>query len=145
MRAAFAAQVALFMGGALAIAYEAHRPGTVQAVPETFSCTVAYVHDGDTFGCTDGKRIGVAGTDARELDGSCLPGHPCPGALPEQATAALGRLIDGQTLSCEASGPPRSRIAAFCRRSDGKDVSCAMLESGTVARWDLNWGAHRCG
>jgi endonuclease YncB( thermonuclease family) len=144
MRPAFALQAALFLGGALAIAYDVERPGGVKAVTGSFSCTVANVHDGDTFRCTDGKRIGVAGTDARELDGSCLPGHPCPPAFPEQATAVLQRLVGGQSLSCEASATSRSRITAFCRRSDGVDVSCAMLASGTVAKWDRYWGGHRC-
>jgi endonuclease YncB( thermonuclease family) len=109
-----------------------------------FPCAVASVHDGDTFRCADGVRVRVAGIDARELDGSCAPGHPCASAPPEQATAALDRLIDGQTLTCEPNGRTYNRVAAFCRRADGVDVSCAMLASGTVARWDRYWRGHRC-
>lgn len=110
----------------------------------SFPCTVASVHDGDTFRCADGTRIRVAGIDARELDGSCAPGHPCASAPPEAATAALDRLVDGETLSCEPNGTTYKRIAAFCRRPDGVDVSCAMLASGTVALWPRYWKGHRC-
>jgi endonuclease YncB( thermonuclease family) len=110
----------------------------------SFSCTVASITDGDTFRCTDGTRVRLSGIDARERDGSCAPGHPCASAPPEQATAALDRLIAGQTLACEPNGRTYNRVAAFCRRSDGVDVSCAMLASGTVAKWDRFWRGHRC-
>jgi hypothetical protein len=29
-----------------------------------------------------------------------------------------------------------TRIAAFCTLPSGEDLSCAMVESGTVLRWD---------
>src|SRR6476620_11611524 len=76
----------------------------------TFTCTVAVVHDGDTLRCaergSDGRqlRIRVSGIDARELDGSCAPGHPCASAAPEAAIAALERLAAGQQLQCVAEG-----------------------------------------
>jgi endonuclease YncB( thermonuclease family) len=88
--------------------------------------------------------VRVAGIDAREVDGSCAPGHPCASAPPEEATAALKGLVEGQTLSCVANGTTYNRVGAWCRRADGVDVSCAMLGSGTVARWDRFWRGHRC-
>jgi len=115
-----------------------------------FTCTVASITDGDTWRCretdTAGRqlRVRLSGVNARERDGSCGSGHPCPSAPPEAATAALTRLAAGQVLSCRRVGSTHGRIAAFCRRSDGVDLSCAMVASGTVARWDRHWGRHRC-
>lgn len=113
-------------------------------------CTVASVTDGDTWRCeergADGRqiRIRLSGIAARERDGSCSPGHPCPAASAEAATAALAVLIEGQALDCQPNGSTYGRVAAFCRRPDGVDVSCAMLDSGTVARWDRYWQDHAC-
>jgi endonuclease YncB( thermonuclease family) len=135
------------LAGAAMVAYGAakHDGGSKRVLRgDAFSCSVWYVHDGDTFRCTNGTRIRVAGIDAREVDGSCAPGHPCASAPPEKATAALKRLVEGQTLTCEPNGTTYNRVAAFCRRPDGVDVSCAMMASGTVARWPRYWKGHRC-
>lgn len=112
--------------------------------PGSFSCRVASITDGDTLRCADGVRVRIAGIDARERDGSCGVGHPCASAPPEAATAALDRLTAGQVLTCRPNGTSYNRVAAFCSRSDGVDVSCAMLASGTVARWAKYWRGHRC-
>ena len=115
-----------------------------------FACHVISVHDGDTFTCgergSDGRsiRIRLAGVDAREVGDFCARGHPCSPAHADDSTAELRRLAGGQTLSCEANGTSYNRIAAFCRRSDGVDLSCAMLQGHFVAIWDRYWGAHRC-
>lgn len=122
----------------------------VSGSAETFSCTVASVTDGDTFRCSEldasGRqiRVRIAGIDARERNGSCAPGHPCASASAEAATAALFDLVDGQRLQCDPENLTYGRIAAFCRRNDGRDISCAMVDSGTVARWERYWGGHRC-
>ena len=116
----------------------------------SFVCTVANVHDGDTLRCAerdnDGRqlRVRLSGIDARELDGSCAVGHPCASAPPEAATAALERLADGQRLECARQGKTYRRIAAFCVNGAGVDLSCAMLKSGTVAKWERYWNGHRC-
>lgn len=121
-----------------------------QSSASTFMCTVAVVHDGDTLRCLergpDGRQIRVrlSGIDARELDGSCAPGHPCASAPPEAATATLERLADGQRLQCRPEGLTYGRVAAFCRNSAGTDLSCVMLASGTVAKWARYWREHRC-
>jgi endonuclease YncB( thermonuclease family) len=117
---------------------------------DSFTCTVVDVTDGDTWRCAeigaDGRQIRVrlSGVAAREHDGTCSPGHPCPDASAEAATEELQRLVGGNRLNCSAVGITYGRVAAFCRRPDGVDLSCALLESGTVARWDRYWGAHRC-
>jgi endonuclease YncB( thermonuclease family) len=143
MRAAPVLMLAAVAAGAYALRPHGHG-AALQDGSGSFSCSVWYVHDGDTFRCQDGTRVRVAGIDARETDRSCAPGHPCASAPPEEATAALKRLVEGQTLTCEANGTTYDRIAAFCRRSDGVDVSCAMMASGTVTRWDRYWRGHSC-
>jgi endonuclease YncB( thermonuclease family) len=114
-------------------------------------CTVASITDGDTLRCaetgSDGKqiRIRLSGVAARERDGTCSAGHPCPEGSAEAATAELERLATGEVLICREVGRTYGRVAAFClRRSDGLDLSCAMVASGTAARWDRHWGGHRC-
>jgi endonuclease YncB( thermonuclease family) len=125
-------------------------PSASSAAPPSFTCTVAAVHDGDTLRCfergPDGRqiRVRISGVDARELDGSCAPGHPCASAPPEAATAALERLASGQKLQCIPENMTYGRIAAFCVSAAGVDVSCAMLKSGTVALWRRYWANHRC-
>jgi endonuclease YncB( thermonuclease family) len=115
-----------------------------------FDCTVIHVTDGDTFRCseTDGAgrqiRVRLSGVAARETNETCAPGHPCPAASAASATAALTQLASGQTLDCHANGLTYGRVGAFCRRTDGVDLSCAMMDSGTVARWDRYWGQHSC-
>jgi endonuclease YncB( thermonuclease family) len=116
----------------------------------TFICTVASITDGDTFRCTEleanGKQIRVrlSGVAAREKDGTCTAGHPCPNAPPEAATAAIRALAEGRRLQCRQVGSTYGRRAAFCSLASGRDLSCAMVASGTVARWDRHWGSHRC-
>lgn len=127
---------------------------TAKAAPASsgaFRCTVTSITDGDTLRCAereaDGNQIRVrlSGIAARERDGSCSPGHPCPAATPEEAAGTLATIVEGRALECSDEGRTHGRRAAFCRRvSDGLDVSCAMLESGTVERWEEHWRRHRC-
>jgi endonuclease YncB( thermonuclease family) len=149
-------RISLFVLGiafAMSVGWTAYSPQSgaeATLLGNNFSCTVASVTDGDTFRCAetgaDGRQIRVrlAGIAARERDGTCLVGHPCPTASADAATAEMERLASGQVLSCDPNGTTFGRIAAFCVRSDGTDLSCAMIESGTVERWDRYWGAHRC-
>jgi endonuclease YncB( thermonuclease family) len=150
---------ALFCGGMLATA---GRPLVNQALSgtgnllegilpgERFTCTVESVTDGDTFRCqqTDASgrqiRVRLSGVAARETDGTCKPGHPCPDASAEAATAQLSGLALGSSLKCRKVGETYGRVAAFCERHDGVDLSCAMVESGTVLKWRRYWGLHSC-
>lgn len=122
----------------------------IPADPNNFVCTVAAVTDGDTWRClergSDGRqlRVRLAGVNARETDGTCPGSAPCPAASEAEARAVLVPLIAGQVLQCQANGSTYGRRAAFCERSDGVDVSCAMLDSGTVALWPTHWRGHRC-
>lgn len=111
-----------------------------------FACTVGRILDSDTFDCVDGPRIRLGGVNGRERDGSCRRAAPCVDMPADAATAELVRLAAGETLRCERNGSdPYGRVSAFCRRrSDGVDLSCAMLEAGAVARWDRYWNGHRC-
>jgi endonuclease YncB( thermonuclease family) len=116
----------------------------------SFSCTVASITDGDTLRCLErddegrAVRVRLAGIAAREADGSCSAGHPCPVASAQDATAELVRLAAEETLACTSAGSTFGRIAAFCVTSAGVDLSCAMVASGTAARWDRYWNGHRC-
>jgi endonuclease YncB( thermonuclease family) len=101
-----------------------------------FSCTVTGVHDGDgPIYCAEGPKIRLQAVAARELDGSCNPGQPCPTASADDARLALDRLTRGQVLRCEATGMSYSRIVAWCWLPDGRSVNCAMVKSGTALAW----------
>ena len=55
----------------------------VAVVPagQSFQCTPVAVWDGDgPIWCAEGPHIRLSGIAAREIDGSCRPGHPCPNA-----------------------------------------------------------------
>ena len=99
-------------------------------------CEVSSVTDGDTFRCRDGIRIRLHAIAARETDETCSPGHPCPAATAQSATAALARLIERQTLSCEPIGRSWKRVTAICWTVQGLEVNCEMIRSGTTVVWD---------
>lgn len=134
------------VAGSLALGANLTKPD----IGGTFFCTVASITDGDTLRCIErepnGKQIRVrlSGIAARERDGSCSPGHPCPAASAEAATAELHRLASGQVLSCRSVGETYGRRAAFCSTEGGEDLSCAMIESGTALKWDRHWNDHKC-
>jgi endonuclease YncB( thermonuclease family) len=123
----------------------------VVANGHSFTCTPIRVWDGDgPVWCREGPRVRLAGIAAREVDGTCRPGHPCLQASAEQAKAALVGLLGGTrrtareghaivagpTLRCTSRGGARGdRTAALCMLPDGRDLSCEMLRTRTVARW----------
>jgi endonuclease YncB( thermonuclease family) len=141
---------------------ESGAPGfAIVAEGERFACTPEKVWDGDgPIHCAEGPKLRLAGIAAREMDGSCSPGHPCPDATAEAARDALagllgrttGRastghlLVEGPALQCLSEGSAGgSRTAAWCTSPRAGDLSCAMVASGTVARWERYWRGHRCG
>ena len=99
-------------------------------------CEVAYITDGDTLRCQDGTRIRLHAVAARESDGSCSPGHPCPAASAASATAELRRLAAYKTLRCEATGRSYNRVTAICWAPSGLEINCAMVRSGTALIWE---------
>lgn len=127
---------------------------------EVFRCTPEAVWDGDgPVWCKEGPRIRLAGIAAREMDGSCSPGHPCPALDALQARDALVLLlgsrtgvgphghilVSGPTLTCVSTGPAGgNRTGAWCRSPSSGDISCAMVAQGAAARWDRYWREHEC-
>ena len=147
MRRAFLASCIAFAGASLVVAHGgrgSENGGQPHATDGGFSCVVASITDGDTLRCADGRRVRLSGIDARERDGSCGVGRSCVDAGPQEATAELRRLAEGQRLSCRAVGTSYGRTAAFCVNEAGEDLSCAMVASGTVARWERYMKGHRC-
>ena len=121
---------------------------------ETFTCTPTRVWDGDgPVWCAEGPRLRLHGIAAREKDGTCLPGHPCPEASAEAATAALVQVLEPKNtrrmgsghvalegapaLRCISGGSAGgNRTAARCWRLDQVEISCAMTGTGTVLEWE---------
>nr|WP_238474161.1 hypothetical protein [Altericroceibacterium spongiae] len=110
------------------------------------------VWDGDgALWCREGPKIRLEGIAAREMDGSCRPGQPCPAASAEEARDALVDLLGGPkgkwktghiivrypSMQCQNLGQSYDRIVARCKLKDGRDLSQAMLDTRTVLRWDF--------
>jgi endonuclease YncB( thermonuclease family) len=92
-----------------------------------FSGRVTRIVDGDTFWISgQDVRIRVWALDApevREAAGSA-------------ATATLTRLIAGQTLQCRQRDIDRyGRIVGQCWLPDGRDITAAMIASGTASEY----------
>ena len=125
---------------------------SIVAAGQTFTCTPTRVWDGDgPVWCAEGPRLRISGIAAREMDGTCNTNQPCPDA---SAIAARDALVDvlggprGMTSTGHvivASGPMRcvstgsaggSRTGAWCTLPSGAYLSCAMVATGTVLKWD---------
>ena len=104
--------------------------------PVSFRCKVASVHDGDSLRCADGTRIRLHAVSAREIDGTCLPGHPCPSASASDARAVLVGLVRNSTITCIPTGRSYDRVTAICRTDARVEINCAMVRSGTVLIWN---------
>lgn len=100
-----------------------------------FACDVAYVNDGDTLRCRDGTRVRLHAIAAREKDGSCSPGHPCPSASAPTSMVALERQAGGR-INCIQTGTSYNRVTAICDNEQGVEINCAMVESGAASVWD---------
>lgn len=125
-----------------------------------FVCTPTRVWDGDgPVWCREGARLRLAGIAAREHDGTCRANQPCPRASAEAARDTLVKLLGkpngqsrqghivvrGPTLRCVSNGSAgRGRTDAWCVSPTNGDVSCAMVASGMVLRWQRYWRGHRC-
>ena len=120
------------------------------AAAAAFLCTPTAVYDGDgPLWCAEGPKIRLKGIAAREIDGTCRRGHPCPAASGIEARDALVELLGGRrgtlrsghirvrypTMRCFQQGTSYDRVVASCRLADGRDLGAAMLQTGTVLPW----------
>ena len=108
-----------------------------------FVCLAAIALDGDTLACAPNAegieiRVRLAGIDAPELPGHCRRGRVCAPGDPYAAREALRLIAVGKTLTCTATGKTWNRIAAWCEEG-GSPLSCAMLATGQVVRWESYW------
>jgi endonuclease YncB( thermonuclease family) len=133
---------------------------TVVAAGQPFTCTPTRVWDGDgPVWCAEGPRLRIAGIAAREMDGTCRSHHPCPRSSAIAARDALVKilggsrgttstghvLVRGPKLTCRSDGPAEgNRTAAWCRLPSGADLSCTMIHTRTVLRWDRYWKGPAC-
>lgn len=128
---------------------------TVLIVPElqSFTCTPVQVWDADgPIWCAEGPRVRLHGVAAREMDGTCREGHPCPDMSPIAARDALIRLLGAAAgeatttghirlsgappLACRSYGSAGgNRTAAQCRLPDGSDLGCRLIASGAAREW----------
>ena len=127
---------------------------------QIFTCTPTRVWDGDgPVWCAEGPRVRLSGIAAREMDGSCKTGHPCPAADPRVSRDALVRLVgapigvareghiivSGPAMSCRSDGGAGGdRTAAFCVSPGSGDLSCQMVAGKWAAIWPRYWRKHRC-
>lgn len=89
----------------------------------------ATVVDGDTL-AAGGERLRLNGIDAPEMGQLCEReggGYHCG----EQARAALGRILGGGAVTCEAIGTDRyDRRVVRCVNGQGQDIAAAMVAAG---------------
>lgn len=133
---------------------------SIVASGQTFTCTPTHVWDGDgPVWCAEGPHLRIAGIAAREMDGTCRNNQPCPAASAIEARDALVQLmggargtistghvvVRGPRLTCRSEGGAGgNRTAAWCRLPSSADLSCAMIKTGTVLRWDRYWKGPAC-
>lgn len=101
----------------------------------------------------------LAAIAARELDGSCRPGHPCPRASGREARDRLVQLLGGSRgvtrdghvrvgsvrLSCELVRiDDYARHVAWCVAPGAGDLSCALVRAGVALRWQRYGGDRVC-
>ena len=127
---------------------------------QTFTCTPVAVWDGDgPIWCAEGPKVRIAGVAAREIDGTCRLGQPCPQVGGADARDRLVRLFGGArgtlpeghvkvrsaAMTCVSDGSAGgSRTAAWCRSPDVGDLSCLVVQAGGAVRWARYWRTHRC-
>lgn len=125
-----------------------------------FACTPVAVWDGDgPIWCEEGPRVRLSGIAAREMNGACLDGHPCPVSDAKAARDALVQLlgkpigigakghilVEGPPMRCVSDGSAGgNRTAAWCFSPKGGDINCAMIAGGWAARWERYWKGHDC-
>lgn len=106
-----------------------------------FLCTIAWVIDGDTFICSTGRHVRLAGIDAPEIH-ACPPRRSCTPGNAKAALWHLVRIAKGRTASCESVGTSYERTLAFCSIAS-VDLACAQL-TGRYAIRRYSFGPQVC-
>jgi endonuclease YncB( thermonuclease family) len=106
-------------------------------------CIVDRVIDADTLSCAGGRRVRLGGINAREKDGACRPGAPCPAMRDAQARPIVERLILRKRLTCQPVDMSYRRVVAACQLPDGRDLSCALARTGAVVWWPRYMAKYR--
>ena len=137
-------------------------PAHAEVVPrgQTFTCTPTAVWDGDgPIWCAEGPKVRIAGVAAREIDGTCRPGQPCPSTSGTDARDNLVQLLGGPrgklseghvkvraaAMKCVSDGSAGgSRTAAWCTSPAVGDLSCSVVRAGGAMRWRRYWRDHQC-
>lgn len=115
-----------------------------QAPKETPISGMAYVRDGDGIHIGEVK-FRMWGIDAPELDQTCRTAQGDIVACGEISRAALEELIGNTPVTCYPDGMTYDRLLAVCRRSDGADLSAAMVRLGfafAYREYSLDYAAH---
>lgn len=160
MRVVRCLQVALLLFLLLAALRPALSRGDTVPSGRSFKCTPVAVWDGDgPLWCAEGPKVRISGVAARELDGTCRAGHPCPAVSGLEARNRLVQILGGArgvrpeghivvkalTMTCRSTGSARgARTAAWCSSPAFGDLSCAVVRAGGAARWPRHWGDHDC-
>ena len=127
---------------------------------QSFACTPIRVWDGDgPIWCAEGPHVRLSGIAAREMDGTCNAGQPCPPVDPITSRDALASLVgavrgqsreghvlvSGPALSClSIGGAGGSRTAAWSVAPTCGDLSCVMVQNGWALKWERYWCGHFC-
>jgi len=133
---------AILAGAAMAVATEP--AGAAPGQRETqgspfFLCIVQSVQDGDTLRCTGDIRVRLAAIDAPDVPRTCRRNRSCGAAASVRARERLRLMTNAQVLRCDEEAHTGNRVTAWCWRSDGIQLNCAMARSGLAvfaARYD---------
>ena len=106
---------------------------------QLFDCTPTAVWDGDgPIWCAEGAHIRLSGIAAREMDGTCRPGHPCPAAGPiaarDHLVALLGKRSQPWVLALSAQAARRVNdvpMTVVCRdtRQRGNELVVQAVQT----------------
>jgi endonuclease YncB( thermonuclease family) len=124
-------------------------------------CLAIALHDVDgPIHCESGEKVRLQGIGAQETDGTCQPRQPCVAGDPWKQRMAMAKAMgakvsredyasngkpspNGQlwfvrpvALQCDVTGRSYKRLTAWCKLSDGRDLSCLAIRIGVAARWE---------
>lgn len=113
--------------------------GTLPVSAPRLTCNAPSITDGDTFRC-DGERVRLTSIDAPEMPGHCREGRSCTPGNPYSAASYLRSITRGSVECRVLDRDVYGRAIGRCR-SNGRDLSCAMVRSGNAVP---RYGGSRC-